>query len=74
MYIIDFIVKNGSYMMLAIQMLVGGLLFILPTIGSGPLFQEFVEGPLDNCRNSWWMNLLFIQNFLGPYDIISISV
>ncbi|GFU34769.1 nose resistant to fluoxetine protein 6 [Nephila pilipes] len=70
--IFPYILKFISVMfirMIAIQVLVGSLLFLLPTFGSGPLFQEFVQGPMDNCRNSWWMNLLFIQNFLGPYDI-----
>ncbi|XP_054717677.1 O-acyltransferase like protein-like [Uloborus diversus] len=54
--------------MLAAQVLVISLFFLLPAFGSGPLWEEFVEEPLNNCRKTWWMNLLFIQNFLGPYD------
>ncbi|GIX87793.1 nose resistant to fluoxetine protein 6 [Caerostris darwini] len=70
--IFPYILKFISVMfirMIAIQILVGSLFFLLPTVGSGPLWPEFVEGPLNNCIKSWWRNLLFIQNFLGPYDI-----
>ncbi|KAF8782169.1 O-acyltransferase like protein like [Argiope bruennichi] len=70
--ILSYILKFISVMyirMIAIQILVGSFLFLMPTFGSGPLWEEFVEGPIDNCKENWWMNLLFIQNFLGPYDI-----
>ncbi|KAG8184567.1 hypothetical protein JTE90_007683 [Oedothorax gibbosus] len=67
-YIFKFIILTCIRMM-AIQVLVALLFFLFPLFGSGPLWHEFVENPLDNCRNTWWMNLLFIQNFLGPYDI-----
>ncbi|GBM36607.1 Nose resistant to fluoxetine protein 6 [Araneus ventricosus] len=70
--ILSYILKFISVMyirIIAMQILVGSFLFLMPTFGSGPLWEEFVEGPIDNCKETWWMNLLFIQNFLGPYDI-----
>lgn len=57
--------------MLAAQILVIFLFALFPLLGSGPLWHEFVEGPLGNCAKSWWRNVLFIQNFLGPYDTVS---
>ncbi|XP_015904608.1 nose resistant to fluoxetine protein 6 [Parasteatoda tepidariorum] len=67
-YILKFIFMVVIRMIFA-QVLVGCLLFLLPSLGSGPLWKDFVESPVNNCKKSWWMNLLFIQNFLGPYDI-----
>ncbi|XP_035233367.1 nose resistant to fluoxetine protein 6-like [Stegodyphus dumicola] len=67
LYILKFIFLN-YIRMVALQVLVICLFFLTPILGSGPLWQEFVEEPLNNCSEKWWMNLLFIQNFLGPYD------
>lgn len=41
-----------------------GIAIVLPVIGSGPLWPAAVESAADTCRNSWWTNLLFVNNFL----------
>ncbi|CAL1266605.1 unnamed protein product [Larinioides sclopetarius] len=41
------------------------LLFALPTIGSGPLWNSALEPPVGACEHHWWTNLLYINNFWG---------
>lgn len=40
---------------------------ILPLIGQGPnwyLIQRYTQG----CRDNWWSNLLYVNNFLDPSE------
>lgn len=39
--------------------------FILPWIGTGPLWNQVVRHHSDICKNTWWRNLLFIHNYFG---------
>ncbi|KAF8782021.1 Nose resistant to fluoxetine protein 6 like protein [Argiope bruennichi] len=41
------------------------LLFTLPIIGSGPLWNSALDPPVSACENHWWTNLLYINNFWG---------
>ncbi|XP_072387208.1 nose resistant to fluoxetine protein 6-like [Diabrotica undecimpunctata] len=34
-------------------------------IGNGPLWRERVEVERERCRKSWWLNLLFINNYFN---------
>ncbi|GIY23137.1 nose resistant to fluoxetine protein 6 [Caerostris darwini] len=38
--------------------------FILPHLGSGPFWNETVDPVVDSCKQNWWTNLLFINNFI----------
>ena len=38
---------------------------ILPRIGTGP-FWHYVISYSNNCKDTWWTNLLFITNFVEP--------
>ncbi|CAG2120967.1 unnamed protein product, partial [Medioppia subpectinata] len=38
------------------------LTFLLPLLGSGPLWAEVVGSNVDKCETNWWLNLLLIQN------------
>ena len=38
-------------------------MFIAPHLGSGPFWYQW-ENFLEPCRDSWWTNLLFVNNFL----------
>lgn len=40
-----------------------GLAIVLPLIGSGPMWPQAVESTAKLCRESWWYNILFINNF-----------
>lgn len=39
--------------------------YILPIIGSGPLWNLVVNQHAENCKQYWWRNLLFIHNYYG---------
>lgn len=51
-------------------MLVIACVFLIPHLGSGPVWKETVFDQLtEKCRNSWWTNLLFINNFISSEDM-----
>ncbi|RWS27315.1 nose resistant to fluoxetine protein 6-like protein [Leptotrombidium deliense] len=43
-----------------------GIVFILPLLGSGPLWPQSVENTAQVCRNNFWENILFVNNFQKP--------
>ncbi|XP_064457124.1 nose resistant to fluoxetine protein 6-like [Ornithodoros turicata] len=43
------------------------LFLLLPLAGSGPFWNETMEPLMNNCRNSWWTNALYVSNYL-PYE------
>lgn len=45
--------------------------FILPHLGSGPMWNLVVTSHADICKKNWWRNLLFLQNWFG-YNSVSI--
>jgi hypothetical protein len=48
--------------------------FILPWIGTGPLWNQVVRHHSDICKNTWWRNLLFIHNYFGFETMVSLTV
>ena len=52
------------------QLLMIGLFLLLPVIGSGPFWSDFVGPYLQNCRERWWTNLFYIQNFWASEDAV----
>ncbi|XP_076360189.1 nose resistant to fluoxetine protein 6-like isoform X2 [Tachypleus tridentatus] len=50
-------------------MLVISLVFLLPLLSSGPLWYKFVEPEIQNCRDTWWANALYVSNFMGLYNV-----
>ncbi|KAI1303723.1 Nose resistant to fluoxetine protein 6 [Halotydeus destructor] len=46
-----------------------GLAMILPLLGSGPLWPKAVESTAATCRQSWWTNLLFVNNLLDADQV-----
>ncbi|KAG7348892.1 acyltransferase family protein [Nitzschia inconspicua] len=45
----------------------GFWMYIAPHLGSGPFWYQW-ENFLEPCRNYWWTNLLFVNNFL-PWGV-----
>lgn len=43
--------------------------FILPLMGSGPMWNLVVTSHSDICKKYWWRNLLFLQNWFGYNSI-----
>jgi hypothetical protein len=39
-------------------------------LGSGPFFPLNGFENEDNCKNYWWMNVLYINNFLKPEKMV----
>ncbi|XP_034250239.1 O-acyltransferase like protein-like [Thrips palmi] len=39
--------------------------FVLPWLGSGPLWNLVIKSHSDICKRHWWRNLLFIHNWFG---------
>jgi len=46
--------------------------FILPWAGTGPLWNQVVKQKYDICKSTWWRNLLFIQNYFGSENLVSV--
>jgi peptidoglycan/LPS O-acetylase OafA/YrhL len=44
-------------------MCIGFWMFVAPHLGSGPFWYQW-ENFLEPCRNYWWTNLLFVNNFI----------
>lgn len=47
--------------------------FVLPWLGSGPLWNLVVLHHSDICKQNWWRNMLFIHNYYGFKDMVKKS-
>ena len=47
--------------------------FILPSAGTGPLWNQVVKQNYDICKSTWWRNLLFIHNYFGMENMVSVT-
>lgn len=43
--------------------------YILPLMGDGPQWNSLIGYQVDLCKNNWWQNLFFIQNYFGFENI-----
>ncbi|GIY62995.1 nose resistant to fluoxetine protein 6 [Caerostris darwini] len=50
------------------QLLAIAIFLLLPLIGSGPFWGDFVGPFLQNCRDRWWLNLFYVQNYWPSDD------
>lgn len=48
--------------------------YVLENIGDGPLWKEKVGREAERCRESWWTNLLYINNYVNLDKIVSMIV
>jgi hypothetical protein len=48
-------------------------IFILPWVGTGPLWNQLLKHLSDVCKNTWWRNLLFIHNYFGFENMVSLT-
>lgn len=44
--------------------------FILPELGSGPMWNLTVTHHANMCKNYWWRNFLFIHNYFGFENMV----
>ncbi|XP_054157260.1 nose resistant to fluoxetine protein 6-like [Oppia nitens] len=53
------------YLRLTPQMAIFMLIsFLIPLIGSGPIWHEFIDPVMDKCYNNFWQNFIFLQNII----------
>ncbi|GFR15103.1 nose resistant to fluoxetine protein 6, partial [Trichonephila clavata] len=50
------------------QLLVIALFLMIPLFGNGPFWGDFVGPYLQSCRDRWWLNLFYIQNYWQSDD------
>jgi len=43
--------------------------FVLPLLGSGPMWNLVVTSHAEICKKYWWRNMLFVQNWFGYNSI-----
>lgn len=46
---------------------------LLKFFGNGPLWPSTLDSLSQKCERNWWTTLLYIQNYVNPKDIVSIS-
>lgn len=47
------------------------LALVFPLFSSGPLWRETVDAVAQPCYQSWWTNLLYINNFVKTDKLVS---
>ncbi|XP_055934460.1 nose resistant to fluoxetine protein 6-like [Argiope bruennichi] len=55
--------------MSAAQIVAISFFLLLPAFGSGPIWTAYMTPILNNCRQRWWLNLLYISNFWEHTDV-----
>lgn len=48
-------------------------MILLPAMGSGPLWNEFITQFGRDCENNWWINMFYIQAFYKTNEIVSLQ-
>lgn len=46
--------------------------FVLPELGSGPQWNIVIDRHAEICKENWWRNMLFVHNYFGFADMVSI--
>ncbi|KFM67369.1 Nose resistant to fluoxetine protein 6, partial [Stegodyphus mimosarum] len=55
--------------MSAAQLLTICIFLTFPVFGSGPFWEAYMNPMLKNCRERWWLNILYINNFFQSVDV-----
>lgn len=42
------------------------VIYILPNLGEGPLWDYRILKEVENCKENWWTNILAINNIVNP--------
>lgn len=53
------------------QLLTICVLLMFPLIGSGPFWNAYMDTELKNCRSRWWLNLLYVNNYIKTGETVS---
>jgi hypothetical protein len=44
--------------------------FLLPLMASGPVWRELTDTLMDKCYKNWWLNILYLQNFINVKEMV----
>lgn len=72
--IVSVFIKAIYYLNRLVPTLIALILFctyIVPQLGSGPMWNLVINHHAENCKKCWWRNLLFIHNYCGFEKIVS---
>lgn len=47
--------------------------FVLPEMGDGPQWNLVINTHAEICKVNWWRNMLFIHNYYGFADMVSVQ-
>ena len=48
--------------------------YIWDNISSGPMWGTFVTKNAEVCKEGWWWNLLYVQNYFGFEDMVRMGL
>ncbi|KAI4459654.1 o-acyltransferase [Holotrichia oblita] len=65
------IIYIGRYIRLtpAYLVIIGLYCTFLPRLGNGPLWNVIISREKERCLNSWWTNILYINNYLNTENL-----
>lgn len=55
----------------AYAMMIGFYATLFYKIGSGPYWDQWVGANRDYCQENWWINLLYLNNYINLSRIVS---
>ncbi|XP_036318117.1 nose resistant to fluoxetine protein 6-like [Rhagoletis pomonella] len=63
----------GRYIRLtpAYMAIIGFYMTWFPSIGSGPLWPERIRREQERCQASWWLNILYVNNYFNTDKFVS---
>ena len=47
---------------------------LIPLLSSGPVWKQHISSEVNNCYTNWWQNIIFLQNFINPQNMVYNSV
>lgn len=67
------ILYAGRYIRLtpAYMAIIGFYMTWFPSIGSGPLWRERIVREQERCQASWWLNILYVNNYFHTDKFVS---
>lgn len=51
--------------------IIGFYIYWFPMVGDGPLWPERILREQRRCQSSWWLNILYINNYFNTDQLVS---
>lgn len=64
----------GRYIRLtpAYMVVIGFYMTWFTRIGDGPIWRERIEPEQDRCLESWWLNIMYVNNYINSDKLVSL--